>query len=69
MRKRLMQSARIAEELSRCCFFCNSWCQNSGEDHLEEALNRGAKVIISESSEIDLPAGITKVKVEDAERH
>ena len=49
-------------------FFAIPGARTSGENHLEEALNRGAKVIVSESNEIDLPAGITKVKVDDARK-
>ena len=77
--ERLNGTSTGAKEINAICsdsrrvvpgaaFFAIPGARTRGEDHLEEALNRGAKVIISESSEIDLPAGVTKVKVEDARK-
>ena len=49
-------------------FFALPGRRTSGEAHLEEALERGAKVVVSESSDIKLPVGITNIQVKDA-RH
>lgn len=49
-------------------FFAIPGARTSGENHLEEALSRGAKVIVSESNDINVPLGITNVKVGDARK-
>ena len=47
-------------------FFALPGSRTNGELHLEEALQRGAKVVVSESSVVDIPLGVTKIKVENA---
>lgn len=49
-------------------FFAIPGKRTNGELHLEEALERGAKVVISESTQLDVPAGVTKIKVENARK-
>ena len=47
-------------------FFAIPGRRTSGELYLDEALERGAKVVVSESSNIKLPIGVTNIKVNDA---
>ena len=47
-------------------FFALPGKRTNGELHLEEALERGAKVVVSESSVVNVPLGVTKIKVENA---
>ena len=47
-------------------FFAIPGRRTSGEAYLDEALERGAKVVVSESSNIKLPIGVTNIKVNDA---
>ena len=46
-------------------FFALPGLRTDGNEHLQEALDRGAKVIISGRDEIDLPLGVTGLKVDD----
>ena len=47
-------------------FFALPGLRTNGNEYLQEALDRGAKVIISESEDLELPAGVTGVKVDDS---
>ena len=47
-------------------FFALPGLRTDGNDHLQEAIDRGAKVIVSESEQLDLPLGVTSVKVDDS---
>ena len=47
-------------------FFAIPGSRTNGEIHLQEALDRGAKVVISESPDIEVPSGVTNIRVEDA---
>jgi UDP-N-acetylmuramoyl-L-alanyl-D-glutamate--2,6-diaminopimelate ligase len=47
-------------------FFALPGSRTNGEFHLKEALQRGAKVVVSQSSNVDVPLGVTKIKVENA---
>ncbi len=49
-------------------FFAIPGSRTNGELHLKEALDRGAKVVVSESSSISVPAGVTNIKVDDARK-
>jgi len=44
-------------------FFAIPGARTSGDRHVNEAISRGAEVIVSEASHDDLPYGVTKVKV------
>ena len=47
-------------------FFALPGLRTNGNEYVQEALDRGAKVIISESDDLELPAGVTGVKVSDS---
>ena len=47
-------------------FFALPGLRTNGNEYLEEALERGAKVVVSETEELDLPLGVTGLKVEDS---
>ena len=49
-------------------FFAIPGNRTNGELYLQEALDRGAKVVVSESSNIDVPTGVTKIKVDNARK-
>jgi len=49
-------------------FFAIPGNRTNGELHIKEALDRGAKVIVSQSDEVSVPTGVTSVKVNDARR-
>ena len=49
-------------------FFAIPGRRTSGELHLKEALDRGAKVVISESPDIELPIGVTQIKVDNSRK-
>jgi UDP-N-acetylmuramoyl-L-alanyl-D-glutamate--2,6-diaminopimelate ligase len=44
-------------------FFALPGLRTNGNEYLQEALDRGAKVIISETEQLELPLGVTGVKV------
>jgi len=47
-------------------FFALPGMRTNGNDHLNEAIERGAKVIITDSEETEVPGHVVKVKVDDA---
>ena len=47
-------------------FFALPGLRTNGNEHLREALDRGANVIISEDEQLDLPLGITGLQVDDS---
>ena len=49
-------------------FFAIPGSRTNGEQYLGEAVERGAKVIISESSDLELPVGIRNIKVNNAHK-
>ena len=49
-------------------FFAIPGSRTNGELHLKEALDRGAKVVVSESPDLDLPHGVTNITVDNARR-
>ncbi len=49
-------------------FFAIPGSRTNGEQYLGEAVERGAKVIISESSDLELPVGIRNIKVNNARK-
>jgi UDP-N-acetylmuramoyl-L-alanyl-D-glutamate--2,6-diaminopimelate ligase len=49
-------------------FFAIPGNRTSGELHIKEALERGAKVIVSQSDEVSVPADVACIKVNDARR-
>ena len=44
-------------------FFAIPGNRTNGDLHIQEALNRGAKVIVSQSDEVSVPLGVARVKV------
>ena len=49
-------------------FFAIPGNRTNGDLHIQEALNRGAKVIVSQSDEVSVPLGVARVKVTDARK-
>ena len=49
-------------------FFAIPGSRTNGEQYLGEAVERGAKVIISESSDLKLPLGVRNIKVNNARK-
>ena len=47
-------------------FFAIPGNRTNGELHIKEALERGAKVIVSQSDEVSVPTGVANIKVNDA---
>ena len=43
-----------------CAFFAMPGIRTDGAEHVEEAVERGAKVIITERTEIDIPSKVAK---------
>jgi len=49
-------------------FFAIPGNRTNGDLHIQEALNRGANVIVSQSDEVSVPHGVARVKVADARK-
>jgi len=47
-------------------FFALPGLRTNGNDHLQEAVQRGARVIVTDSEDVDIPSGAVRVKVDDA---
>jgi len=47
-------------------FFALPGLRTNGNNYLQEAIDRGANVIVSETDELELPSGVTGVKVNDS---
>lgn len=47
-------------------FFAIPGMRRNGNEFLEEALVRGANLVVSESNDLELPAGVSRLKVENA---
>jgi len=47
-------------------FFALPGLRTNGNEHLKEALDRGAKVVVSEKEGLDLPLGVTGLQVDDS---
>ena len=47
-------------------FFALPGMRTNGNEHLEEAVRRGAKVIVTDSDDIEIPGGAVRVRVDDA---
>ena len=47
-------------------FFALPGLRTNGNEHLKEALDRGAKVVVSEKDGMDLPLGVTGLQVDDS---
>ena len=47
-------------------FFALPGMRTNGNEHLQEAVRRGAKVVVTDSDEIEIPGGAVRVKVNDA---
>mgnify|MGYP001371319771 CR=1 FL=1 len=49
-------------------FFALPGMRTDGKRHIQEALDRGAKTIVTEDSSIEVPESVAKVCVDDARR-
>jgi len=47
-------------------FFALPGLRTNGNEHLKEAVRRGAQVIVTDSDEVEIPSGAVRVKVDDA---
>jgi len=51
-----------------CAFFAMPGIRTDGAKHVEEAVERGARVIITERTEIDIPSKVARITVDDARK-